>query len=591
MPVVTPPTNPTPPAPPVPPVTYTGVSFTATVLAGKKPLVGASLTLYAAGTTGNGSAATNLVSGGVTTNASGVATIPATYDCPSSSSLLYLVSRGGSLGVGGAANGSAELVTMVGPCGNVTTSTSVTIDEATTVADVYALAQFYSPANGFGASATNATGLANAVATAATLADPATGAAPGPTMPANAVAPSAQVNTLANLVNACVVSATACSGLFSAVPGEPANTLDAVYDLARAPSSSVAALYALAQTSTAYAPALSKAPTDWTLFITYSGGGLDLPSGIGVDSTGSVWVSNYFAVASKFSPIGAPVFSSGITGDGLNDSYGLAIDLSDDVWIPNEQPYTGQGTGSVSEISPAGTALSGAGGYTAGGLNFPISVAIDPNGTTWVVDYGNSSLTLLNASGVPVSNFASTDFAFPVVVAVDGNHFGWVGNLGDSFITKVASDGSSLTHVNCCDGATGIAIDQVNNVWVANFYSDSVSLVANSGTVISNQGYTGLGSLSRPQGIAVDGAGNVWVANYRASYLTELAAASASSPGASLSPAQGLGADAGLLEAFALAIDASGNLWVSNQGSDTITRFIGLAAPVKTPLSGIPAAP
>ena len=103
--------------------------------------------------------------------------------------------------------------------------------------------------------------------------------------------------------------------------------------------------------------------------------------------------------------------------------------------------------------------------------------------------------------------------------------------------------------------------------------------------------YTGLGTIDHPQGIAVDGAGNIWVANYRAPYLTELAGASAASPGSSLSPATGFGADAKLLEAYALALDASGNIWVSNQGSSTITKFIGLAAPVKTPLSGLPKLP
>jgi sugar lactone lactonase YvrE len=127
-------------------------------------------------------------------------------------------------------------------------------------------------------------------------------------------------------------------------------------------------------------------------------------------------------------------------------------------------------------------------------------------------------------------------------------------------------------------------------VWVSNYFGDSVSLVTNSGAVIGS-GYTGSGSIYHPQGIAIDGGGTVWVANYRARYLTELAGAKATVPGASLSPATGLGADAGLLEAYALALDASGNIWVSNQGNNTITKFIGLGTPVKTPLSGPPQLP
>jgi hypothetical protein len=48
-----------------------------------------------------------------------------------------------------------------------------------------------------------------------------------------------------------------------------------------------------------------------------------------------------------------------------------------------------------------------------------------------------------------------------------------------------------------------------------------------------------------------------------------------------------------------VAIDASGNLWLSNAGYnaitqsyvDTITQFVGLASPVRTPLLGPPVQP
>jgi hypothetical protein len=76
------------------------------------------------------------------------------------------------------------------------------------------------------------------------------------------------------------------------------------------------------------------------------------------------------------------------------------------------------------------------------------------------------------------------------------------------------------------------------------------------------------------------------VVNYRGPALTELAGSSAAKPGAVLSPSAGWGTDAGLLEAYAAAIDGSGNLWVSNLGANTVTEFVGLAAPVKTPLLG-----
>ncbi len=579
-------------------------SFQVTVLAGSKPISAAAVQFYAAGTSGNGSAPTALSA--ATTNASGVATIPSGFACPAASSPVYVVSRGGTVSGATAANPNIALLGALGPCNGIAAGAKYIVDEATTVAGIEALQQFYSPGGNIGATASNLTGIANAFATAATLADPVAGTSPGATLPAvvplptlqpPVVSPAPRVNSLANILNACVASSSVCASLYTATTQNsvvPANTLDAAFYLARNPAANVSALFALSQASSAYSPALSAAPHDWTMFLEFNGGAMNNPSGLGVDSTGSVWVASYFSIASKFSPIGAAIFPGGLTGSGLNNSYGLAIDTSDNPWIPNEQPFTASGIGSVTEFNSAGTtALSGAAGYQSGGMDYPLSVAIDPNGTVWVVDYGNSHITLLNPSGVPLSGtsgYTTNLFAFPVAVAVDANHFGWIVNQSSNNVTKAAPDGSSFTNFSCCNLASGIAIDQGDNVWVADYFGDEVSLLTNSGTVISSN-YTAGGSISHPQAIAIDGAGTAWVGNYRAAYLSALAGSASKSPGASLSPTVGVGADAALLEAYAIAIDASGNIWVSNQGNNTVTKFIGLAVPVRTPLSGLPQLP
>jgi hypothetical protein len=53
-----------------------------------------------------------------------------------------------------------------------------------------------------------------------------------------------------------------------------------------------------------------------------------------------------------------------------------------------------------------------------------------------------------------------------------------------------------------------------------------------------------------------------------------------------------------MLQPYAVAIDASGNLWMTNFSNETkypssnsITELIGMAAPVKTPVIGPPQAP
>ena len=138
-----------------------------------------------------------------------------------------------------------------------------------------------------------------------------------------------------------------------------------------------------------------------------------------------------------------------------------------------------------------------------------------------------------------------------------------------------------------CDGPSGLAIDPSGNVWVANFYGDSVSQISSTGSIVSGGGYTSGGSILRPQGIASDGAGNIFVTNFRRGFLTELAGASSSNTGQPISPADvGWAADSRLSGAFAVAIDASGNVWVTNFNNNSITEFIGMASPVKTPMIG-----
>ena len=580
----------------LPAIVYTGLPISVKVLAGTQPIAGASVQFYATGMTGARSAATALLPRTVATDATGSATLTS-YNCPSATSMVYLVATGGTVGSATGANANVLLMSAVGACGAITSGAKYIVNEATSVAAIYALQQFYTAGGSLGASATNVAGLSNAFATAAQLIDPTTGAAPA-SFPVTASSPGARINALSNLVNTCLTLSAQCTPLYAATAVNTTfatNTLDALFNLAQHPATGTVALYTQSLLSTAYAPALTAVPADFTMFINYTGGGMNSPSGIGLDSTGAVWVASYFYTAGKFSPQGIPIFANGLMGGGLNNSYGLAVDLVDNVWIPNEQPYTGLGIGSVSRIAPGGGDSSGTGyGFIQGGMNYPLSVAIDPNGTTWVVDYGNSHVTLLDQMGNPLSGgtgYTTPLFAFPVAVAVDANHFGWIANQSGNTVTKVAPDGSSFVNYNCCTGASGIAIDQGNNVWVANFYGDSVSLISNAGTVVANGTYTGAGGITRPQGIAVDGSGNVWVANYRQPYLSELSGAGSTTVGASLSPKTGFGADAGLLEAYALSIDASGNIWVSNQGSNQITKYIGLASPVKTPLSGLPKAP
>jgi streptogramin lyase len=570
-------------------------------MAGKQAIVGAAIQLYAAGTTGNGSAATSLLATAVTTNANGAFTIPASYSCPAAASQLYLVASGGSVGTS-PGNTSITLATAIGTCNQITTSSQFVVNEVTTAATVWGLNQFLATGTNFGVSATNAQGLANAVATVVNLANITTGGSPGAAFPANGVSPAAKINTLANLLNSCTAAATPapCSQLFASTTpsgaSAPSNTLDAAVNLVRNPGNNVAALYTQATTDSAFTPALTTAPADWTLFVSYSGGGMNSPASLGVDSAGNIWVASYFSSATEFSPTGTSLFPNGISSGGLLESYGLAIDAQNNVWITNEESPSSinGGLGSVSVFNSSGQPISGTTGYVAGSLNYPTAVAIDTNTDAWIVDFGNSHVTLLSSSGAPLSGatgYTTDSFAFPLAVAVDGNHNAWIGDQNDAVVTRVSSDGTQFLKVSCCDGPDGLAIDQLGNVWIANLFGDSISEVSSAGAVLSSGFSDNKASIDHPQGIAVDGSGHVWIANFRGPSITELAGAAASSPGQILSPTAGYAPDAKLLEAYDIGIDASGNLWVTNFGDNTITEFVGLATPVKTPRIGPPQAP
>lgn len=587
--------NPPPPSTP----TGNGIAFSGSVMAGSQPVSGASVQLNAAGTTGNGTAPTALLDAAAVTDSSGHFSIPAGYACPSSSSQLYLATSGGQVG-NASANTAIVLMSAIGSCSSISSSSSFVVNEVTTTASVWALAQFLGAGGTVGATSTNARGLANAVATAGELVNVTSGSSPGANFSKTASAVNTKINTVANLLNTCTSAFTGCNALFAAatVSGQPApsNTLDAARNIATNPGTQVSTLFGLAAHNTAFSPAFSVAPNDWIVSINRSATGMVTPTSIAVDGEGNIWVASYSGVATELSPTGDALLPQGISSGGLMNSYGMAIDSQNDIWVANYQgpSSVNNGYGSVTEIGSSGQILSSGSGFTTGGINYPVAVAIDASANAWVANYGTSNLTRYSSAGVPLSGtngYASSTLSFPVAIAIDGNNNAWVANNGDDTVAKVSPDGTQFTGYACCSGPAGIAIDQRGYVWVANYQGNSVSLLASGGQVVSS-GYTDNGaSINHPQGMAVDGGGHVWVANYRGTSITELAGTTGASPGQILSPTAGYAVDADLNNPYAIAVDASGNLWLTNFTSNLVTEIVGAAVPVKTPLIGPPQAP
>jgi streptogramin lyase len=377
--------------------------------------------------------------------------------------------------------------------------------------------------------------------------------------------------------------------------GAPTNTLDAALSIVQQPGSNVAVVFNAGAPQGPFQPVLSTRPNDWTMSITYGSctpacGGLNTPGAVAIDSGGNVLVANYFGgVVSKFSPAGVPASATGIPGTGLNQSYGVTIDGSDNVWVTNYQSVTRANNhmvGSVSEFSSTGVELSGY-GYTGGGVFYPLAVAADSTGAIWVADYGSSSATLLANSGSAISGgsgYGASALPFTPAVALDGSHNAWFAVQGGA--ARVTSLGA-VTSFSCCNDPTGIAIDLSGNVWIGDYGAPAIVELTSSGTLAHRES---LGDNAGPQGMAIDGAGNVWAGNYYGDSVIELAGSTATIT----SPASGYGLDAPLKEPYGLAIDASGNIWISNassEGGNTLTQFVGLASPIRTPLLGPPVQP
>jgi hypothetical protein len=189
-----------------------GAALNGTVNAGTQPVVGASVFLYSAGTSGYASAAKQIAS--ATTDKSGNFTVSSGYTCPSATSQMYLVAKGGTVGTN-TANSNLSMMTALGSCDGLGSNT-VIVNEVTTVASAWATSPFASndELNGnpsylyLGTSSGNLSGLENAFAAVNNLVDITTGQARYVTPASNAEIPYAEINTLADFLNAC----TATSG-------------------------------------------------------------------------------------------------------------------------------------------------------------------------------------------------------------------------------------------------------------------------------------------------------------------------------------------------------------------------------------------
>jgi streptogramin lyase len=241
----------------------------------------------------------------------------------------------------------------------------------------------------------------------------------------------------------------------------------------------------------------------------------------------------------------------------------------------------------VSKFSSSGSAISGAAGYTGNGLNDPFGMAVNAAGVAWAANFKNTSAFLNNGTPQTGSPYGpgNGNHSF-YCIAIDSSGNVWMTDRAASDVEEFNSAGKVIMTYNAGgqNGSWGVGIDHTAHVWISNNANNSVSELNSNGTAVAN--YTG-GGLNSPQGLAVDGLGNIWVANnllpmaVPGNSVTEL-----NNSGAAFSPSTGF-IGGGISSPFSLAIDGSGNVWVSNNavGSTSVTEIVGAAGPVVTPLA------
>ncbi|MCB4792555.1 MAG: carboxypeptidase regulatory-like domain-containing protein [Elusimicrobia bacterium] len=364
---------------------------------------------------------------------------------------------------------------------------------------------------------------------------------------------------------------------------------------------------------------------------------LNVPCGIAVDGLGNLYIADYGNHRiRKVNALGiittiAGNGTAGFSGDGgsallaqLNSPRGVAVDDSGNVYIAdydNQRIRKVTVSGIISTIAGNGTAGFSGDGESAilAKFNGPRGVAVDVSGNVYVADYGNNRIRKINSSGIitTITGIGTTGYAGdggsaasaqlngPRGVAVDAagnvyiadndNHgirkvsiLGIITTIAGTGVSGYAGDGESANLAQI-DSPYGVAVDVLGNVYIADLINNVIRKVSTLGIITTiagtgTWGYSGDGGpataaqLDSPFGVAVDASGNIYIADNGNHRIRKVNASgiitTISGTGtAGFSGDGGSATSAQLASPRGVAVDISGNVYIADSGNQRIRKI------------------